>query len=142
MLRFEDSLPRLPVPSLEETSRRYLKSVHAVVSESEYERTKKAVEEFIRPGGQGESLQKRLLARAADPKIKNGSPSGGTRPPTSLTATPSSLTSPTSTPTGTTASVATQPSALLPLPLLLSTSRPRSMMAPWSPSTSVRSLRP
>ncbi|KAJ6141785.1 hypothetical protein N7497_010884 [Penicillium chrysogenum] len=71
MLRFEDSLPRLPVPSLEETSRRYLKSVHAVVSESEYERTKKAVEEFIRPGGQGESLQKRLLARAADPKIKN-----------------------------------------------------------------------
>ncbi|OQE13805.1 hypothetical protein PENFLA_c043G08189 [Penicillium flavigenum] len=71
MLRFEDSLPRLPVPSLEETSRRYLKSVHAVVSESEYERTKNAVEEFIRPGGQGESLQKRLLARAADPKIKN-----------------------------------------------------------------------
>ncbi|KAJ5123856.1 uncharacterized protein N7515_007681 [Penicillium bovifimosum] len=71
MLRFEDSLPRLPVPPLEETGRRYLKSVHAVVSESEYQRTKSAVEEFIRPGGQGESLQKRLLARAADPKIKN-----------------------------------------------------------------------
>lgn len=71
MLRFEDSLPRLPVPSLEETGRRYLKSVHAVVSESEYENTKKAVEAFIRPGGEGQPLQERLLARAADPKIKN-----------------------------------------------------------------------
>ncbi|KAL4968509.1 carnitine O-acetyltransferase CAT2 [Aspergillus stella-maris] len=71
MLRFEDSLPRLPVPSLEETGRRYLKSVHAVVSEAEYENTKKAVEEFIRPGGAGQKLQERLLARAADPKHKN-----------------------------------------------------------------------
>ncbi|KKK15144.1 hypothetical protein P175DRAFT_0503044 [Aspergillus ochraceoroseus IBT 24754] len=71
MLRFEDSLPRLPVPSLEETSRRYLKSVHAVVSDAEYENTKKVVEEFIRPGGVGHTLQERLLARAADPKHKN-----------------------------------------------------------------------
>ncbi|KAL4938927.1 hypothetical protein BDV06DRAFT_199888 [Aspergillus oleicola] len=71
MLRFEDSLPRLPVPSLEETGRRYLKSVHAVVSEAEYENTKKAVEEFVRPGGAGQKLQERLLARAADPKHKN-----------------------------------------------------------------------
>ncbi|CEL00681.1 Putative Carnitine acetyl transferase [Aspergillus calidoustus] len=71
MLRFEDSLPKLPVPTLEETGRRYLKSVHAVVSEAEYENTKKAVEEFVRPGGAGHTLQERLLARAADPKRKN-----------------------------------------------------------------------
>lgn len=71
MLRFEDSLPRLPVPSLEETGRRYLKSVHPLLSASEFEHTKKAVEEFVRPGGQGELLQQRLLARAADPKHKN-----------------------------------------------------------------------
>ncbi|KAJ5133295.1 hypothetical protein N7448_001675 [Penicillium atrosanguineum] len=71
MLRFEDSLPRLPVPSLEETGRRYLKSVHPLVSQTEFENTKKAVEAFIRPGGEGESLQKRLLERAADPKMKN-----------------------------------------------------------------------
>ncbi|PYH42860.1 carnitine O-acetyltransferase CAT2 [Aspergillus saccharolyticus JOP 1030-1] len=71
MLRFEESLPRLPVPSLEETGRRYLKSVHPLVSEAEYERTKKAVEAFVRPGGEGEPLQERLLARAADPKTKN-----------------------------------------------------------------------
>ncbi|KAJ5912182.1 Carnitine O-acetyltransferase [Penicillium subrubescens] len=71
MLRFEDSLPRLPVPSLEETGKRYLKSVHPLVSEAEFERTKKAVETFIRPGGEGEPLQKRLLERAANPKINN-----------------------------------------------------------------------
>ncbi|KAJ5925038.1 Carnitine O-acetyltransferase [Penicillium verhagenii] len=71
MLRFEDSLPRLPVPSLEETGRRYLKSVHPLVSEVEYQRTKTAVEAFIRPGGEGEPLQKRLLERAANPKINN-----------------------------------------------------------------------
>ncbi|KAJ5907376.1 hypothetical protein N7495_000058 [Penicillium taxi] len=71
MLRFEESLPHLPIPSLEETGRRYLKSVHPLVNQAEYERTKKAVEAFIRPGGEGEPLQKRLLERAADPKIKN-----------------------------------------------------------------------
>ncbi|OAX81371.1 hypothetical protein ACJ72_04284 [Emergomyces africanus] len=71
MLRFEDSLPRLPVPALEETGKRYLKSVHPLLTESEFKKTSKAVEEFIRPGGEGEPLQKRLLARAADPKHVN-----------------------------------------------------------------------
>ena len=71
MLRFEESLPRLPIPSLEETTKRYLKSVHAVVSESEYERTKKAVEAFASPGGVGHTLHERLVARAADPNRRN-----------------------------------------------------------------------
>jgi carnitine O-acetyltransferase len=71
MLRFEDSLPRLPVPSLEETSKRYLKSVHPLLSKSEYENTSKAVAEFVKAGGQGETLQKRLQARQADPNIRN-----------------------------------------------------------------------
>ncbi|EED15450.1 carnitine acetyl transferase [Talaromyces stipitatus ATCC 10500] len=71
MLRFENSLPKLPVPTLEETAKRYLKSVHPLLSASEYERTTKAVEEFIKPGGQGETLQKRLIARRDDPKINN-----------------------------------------------------------------------
>ncbi|KAK2758320.1 Carnitine O-acetyltransferase mitochondrial [Arachnomyces sp. PD_36] len=71
MLRFEDSLPRLPVPTLEETGKRYLKSVHPLLSKSEYENTEKAVAAFVRPGGEGESLQKRLVARSEDPKHKN-----------------------------------------------------------------------
>lgn len=71
MLRFEDSLPRLPVPSLEETGRRYLKSVHPLLTSAEFERTSKAVNDFIKPGGEGEPLQKRLLARRDDPSIRN-----------------------------------------------------------------------
>ncbi|KAI8941647.1 hypothetical protein NX059_002860 [Plenodomus lindquistii] len=71
MLRFEESLPKLPVPTLEETAKRYLKSVHPLLSESEYKATTKAVEEFVAPGGPGEKLQKRLVARREDPKVKN-----------------------------------------------------------------------
>jgi carnitine O-acetyltransferase len=71
MLRFEDSLPRLPVPTLEVTAKRYLKSVHPLLSAPEYETTKTAVEEFVKPGSIGEELQKRLVARREDPKNKN-----------------------------------------------------------------------
>lgn len=71
MLRFEESLPRLPVPTLEETAKRYLKSLHPLLSKSEFEHSQKAVAEFVKPGGQGEELQKRLVARREDPKTKN-----------------------------------------------------------------------
>ncbi|MCJ1282167.1 Carnitine O-acetyltransferase mitochondrial [Xylographa opegraphella] len=71
MLRFEDSLPRLPVPTLEETAQRYLKSVHPLLNSSEFENTKKAVKDFTKPGSIAEQLQKRLQARQADPKHKN-----------------------------------------------------------------------
>ncbi|CAL3965263.1 hypothetical protein PZA11_001944 [Diplocarpon coronariae] len=71
MLRFEDSLPKLPVPTLEETAARYLKSVHPLLSASEFESTTKAVEEFIKLGGVGRNLQEKLIARREDPKHKN-----------------------------------------------------------------------
>jgi carnitine O-acetyltransferase len=71
MLRFEESIPKLPVPTLEETAKRYLKSVHCLLSDSEYQHTKKAVEEFVAPNGIGPTLQKRLEARRADPKHNN-----------------------------------------------------------------------
>lgn len=71
MLRFEDSLPRLPVPTLQETADRYIKSVHPLLSKPEFENTQRAVAEFIKPGGAGEKLQERLIARREDPKHKN-----------------------------------------------------------------------
>ncbi|KAK7539614.1 acyltransferase ChoActase/COT/CPT [Phyllosticta citribraziliensis] len=71
MLRFEESLPRLPVPTLDETAKRYLKSVHPLLNTQEFESTKKAVEDFVQPGGAGETLQKRLIARREDPNVKN-----------------------------------------------------------------------
>ncbi|KAG8526485.1 uncharacterized protein KY384_008685 [Bacidia gigantensis] len=71
MLRFEDSIPRLPVPTLEETAKRYLKSVHPLLNSSEYGHTERAVSAFIKPGSLGEKLQKRLQARREDPRHRN-----------------------------------------------------------------------
>lgn len=71
MFRFQESLPHLPVPSLEETASKYLRTVKAVSTEQEYAKTEEAVKEFIKPGAIGHKLQERLLARANDPKIKN-----------------------------------------------------------------------
>ncbi|OIW28471.1 acyltransferase ChoActase/COT/CPT [Coniochaeta ligniaria NRRL 30616] len=71
MLRFQDSLPRLPVPTLEETAARYLKSLQPLLSPVELESSKKAVEEFIAPGGPGRKLQEKLVARREDPNVKN-----------------------------------------------------------------------
>ena len=71
MLRFEESLPKLPVPTLEETASRYLKSVHPLLTQTEFQSTTEAVKEFIKPGGAGSKLQEKLIARREDPKHKN-----------------------------------------------------------------------
>ncbi|KAI0972643.1 acyltransferase ChoActase/COT/CPT [Xylaria arbuscula] len=70
-LRFQESLPRLPVPTLEETAARYVKSIHPLLSPVEFAASKKAVDEFIKPGGVGEKLQGKLVAKREDPKTKN-----------------------------------------------------------------------
>jgi carnitine O-acetyltransferase len=71
MLRFEDSLPKLPVPTLEETSKRYLKSVRPLLNKAEFDYTQKVVSDFTKPGNIGSELQKRLEARRKDPKHRN-----------------------------------------------------------------------
>ncbi|KAG5456996.1 MAG: Choline/Carnitine o-acyltransferase-domain-containing protein, partial [Olpidium bornovanus] len=58
-------LSPLPVPDLRETCKKYLVSVRPFLNHADYERTEAAVEEFLEPGGAGERLQQRLLARAA-----------------------------------------------------------------------------
>ncbi|EOO01405.1 putative carnitine o-acetyltransferase protein [Phaeoacremonium minimum UCRPA7] len=71
MLRFQESLPRLPVPTLEETAARYLKTLNPLLSPTELASSKKAVEDFIKPGGVGRKLQDKLIAKREDPKTKN-----------------------------------------------------------------------
>ncbi|OON14000.1 hypothetical protein X801_10208, partial [Opisthorchis viverrini] len=61
-------LPRLPVPKLKNTLDRYLRLVAPVVAPDAYERTRKIVEEFGRPGGEGERLQK-LLEEFAEKQL-------------------------------------------------------------------------
>ncbi|KAJ3057292.1 Carnitine O-acetyltransferase mitochondrial [Rhizophlyctis rosea] len=65
MYMHQASLPKLPVPPLEETLPRYLQTVRPLVDDAAYEKTKQAVTDFARAGGIGEELQRRLLERAA-----------------------------------------------------------------------------
>ncbi len=71
MLRFEDSLPKLPVPTLEETSARYLKSLHPLLTKDEYAASEKAVNAFSKSGSLGQKLQERLVRKAQEPKLRN-----------------------------------------------------------------------
>lgn len=71
MLRFQESLPRLPVPTLRETADRYLKTLHPLLTSEELKHSASAIEDFIKPGGIGEELQKKLVAKANDPNVRN-----------------------------------------------------------------------
>ncbi len=66
LFKFQNSLPNLPVPSLQETCHRYLKTLEPLLTPEEYASSVKAVTEFQQPGGAGELLQKRLLQRASE----------------------------------------------------------------------------
>lgn len=71
MLRFQESLPKLPVPTLRETADLYLKTLHPLLTSEELKHSASVVEDFIKPGGVGEELQKKLLAKANDPNVRN-----------------------------------------------------------------------
>lgn len=47
----QDSLPKLPIPDLEDTCRRYLDSLSALQTPREHAETKAAVEEFLKTDG-------------------------------------------------------------------------------------------
>lgn len=66
LYRFQRDLPRLPVPSLKESVGLYLETLKPLTSPAEYARSKDLAIAFMRPGGMGEELQRRLLARAKD----------------------------------------------------------------------------
>ncbi|KAJ1837981.1 Carnitine O-acetyltransferase mitochondrial, partial [Coemansia sp. RSA 486] len=70
LFEFQAQLPKLPVPSLEETLPKYLSTVEPLLSAEEFAQTKRAVEEFAQ-SAQGKELQKRLEARAAEPGRTN-----------------------------------------------------------------------
>ncbi|KAI9350482.1 acyltransferase ChoActase/COT/CPT [Zopfochytrium polystomum] len=55
----------LPIPTLQETCDLYLTSLRPILTSEEYAQSEKAVAEFLKPGGAGEVLQKRLQERDA-----------------------------------------------------------------------------
>lgn len=63
-LAHQEALPTLPVPPLQQTLDRYLLALQPILCEEELDQTQKLVEEFRKPGGVGERLQKGLERRA------------------------------------------------------------------------------
>ena len=60
----QDELPKLPIPPLEDTCRRYLTALEGLQDPKEHEVTKRAVQEFLE--GEGPKVQERLRAYAKD----------------------------------------------------------------------------
>jgi carnitine O-acetyltransferase len=70
MLRYQASLPTLPVPTLSSTASKYLESVRPHLTPSAFLKTEAAVSAFLDSPLVAE-LQKRLRSRATDPDTKN-----------------------------------------------------------------------
>ncbi|KAI0087716.1 acyltransferase ChoActase/COT/CPT [Irpex rosettiformis] len=70
MLRFEASLPQLPVPPLQSTLSKYLESVQPLLTPAEFSQTQTAVNKFLE-SPLSKQLQERLQERAAQPGIKS-----------------------------------------------------------------------
>lgn len=56
----KQDLPKLPIPSLEDTCRRYLKSLEGLQDEDEHKRTAAVVKDFLE-SGEGAKWQDRLV---------------------------------------------------------------------------------
>ena len=60
---FQPSLPRLPVPKLQDTVRRYLAAQRPLLSDKEYAQTERLASEFAAEGSDGWKLHQRLLEK-------------------------------------------------------------------------------
>lgn len=60
----QDNLPKLPIPDLEATCKRYLESLYPLQTHREHQDSENAVEEFLRTDGPG--LQDKLKYYSAD----------------------------------------------------------------------------
>ncbi|KAF9446565.1 acyltransferase ChoActase/COT/CPT [Macrolepiota fuliginosa MF-IS2] len=63
-LAFQDQLPKLPIPPLEDTCKRYLKALEALQDKREHETTKAAVQEFLETDGP--RIHQKLIEWAKD----------------------------------------------------------------------------
>ena len=70
MLRYQASLPKLPVPTLESTCAKYLQSVEPLLTPDDFAKTQSSVSSFLASPLAAE-LQSRLIDRAAQPETLN-----------------------------------------------------------------------
>ena len=60
-MQFQSSLPRLPIPSLQDTVARYLQAQKQILSDTDYQATEKLAKEFSEEGSEGWKLQQQLI---------------------------------------------------------------------------------
>ncbi|KAF9273022.1 hypothetical protein BGZ68_001905, partial [Mortierella alpina] len=60
-LSLQHTLQKLPVPTLEETLSKYIRSIEPLATSEELQRSKVLAKDFLKPGGLGQTLQQRLL---------------------------------------------------------------------------------
>ncbi len=60
----QDKLPKLPIPELDATCKRYLESLYPLQTSREHMESERAVEEFLRTDGH--SLQEKLKSYSVD----------------------------------------------------------------------------
>lgn len=70
MLRYQASLPKLPVPTLESTCAKYLETVQPLLTPDAYTKTQSSVSSFL-ASPLATELQNRLKDRAAQPETLN-----------------------------------------------------------------------
>ncbi len=67
VLFIPQDLPKVPVPDLHKTAEYYLAGLKPVIPVAQFEQTKRTVEEFLKPDGEGEKLDL-LLRKYAEEK--------------------------------------------------------------------------
>ena len=58
--KFQEHLPSVPIPKLEDTKSKLLKAIEALVSEDEFKETKKVIQQFFEESGEAQILQEKL----------------------------------------------------------------------------------
>lgn len=57
MWKSQPNVPKLPIPTLQETADRYIEFVSPLITQEQLQTTKSLVNDFIKKGGEGEKLQ-------------------------------------------------------------------------------------
>jgi hypothetical protein len=63
-IQMDHKFPRLPIPPLEETLRRYVRALEGLQDAREHQATKRAVDDFLK--GEGPKIQEKLITYAED----------------------------------------------------------------------------